>query len=725
MNERPAMVIDTAECIAQVRARLGDHWIVGAPLGLGKPNHLLNALYQAACDDPTIRLELFTALSLNPPKPAGGLKQRFLGPFVERHFGGYPRLRYLHDLDNAQVPANITVSEFYFRSGSRLGDAHSQRHYISSNYTHVARDMAARGVNLLVQMVGVHPERPGFFSLSCNPDVTLDLLQRVPREQLMFLVQINADLPYMDGDAELPVTCADVVLEQHPQRLFAVPRAPVGDADQLIGLHCSRLIRDGGTLQLGIGTLGDAVSYFTVLRHQHNEAYRTLLTAAETGARSDPRLLSQWGGEEPFAQGLYAASEMFMEGFLHLYQAGVLSRQVYDQLQLQDLLNRGVLTESLGPDTMEILWREGALPERLDVACLDWLQQYGVLQGSVRCDADTIVIEGHGSVANDLRREETRAFLAAHAAGKSLRGGVLLHAAFFLGSQWMYDTLNAMSDAERARFQMTSVSRINQLYRGEALDRVQRLEGRFINTTMKVTLLGAAASDQLENGQVVSGVGGQYNFVAMAHALDRTRSILMLRSHRTSNGVPASNIVWEFPHATIARHLRDIVITEYGIADLRSASDEEVIQRLLCITDNRWQESLREQAVNAGKLDPAWRVPEPFRNNSPAWVKAAVRQGREQGLVCDFPFGSDFTAIEQELVRALQFLQSASKGLGKRVALLLTAAGSRGSATAREADHLRRMGLARPASAREVLDHRLLVVALKSTGRKTPAPAVD
>jgi hypothetical protein len=55
-------------------------------------------------------------------------------------------------------------------------------------------------------------------------------------------------------------------------------------------------------------------------------------------------------------------------------------------------------------------------------------------------------------------------------------------------------------------------------------------KARFMNTTMKVTLLGAAASDALESGQVVSGVGGQYNFVAMAHALPDARSILMLRA---------------------------------------------------------------------------------------------------------------------------------------------------------------------------------------------------
>ena len=41
-----------------------------------------------------------------------------------------------------------------------------------------------------------------------------------------------------------------------------------------------------------------------------------------------------------------------------------------------------------------------------------------------------------------------------------------------------------------------------------------------MNTTMIVTLLGAAClTMRWSPGRVVSGVGGQYNFVAMAHAL--------------------------------------------------------------------------------------------------------------------------------------------------------------------------------------------------------------
>jgi len=290
-----------------------------------------------------------------------------------------------------------------------------------------------------------------------------------------------------------------------------------------------------------------------------------------------------------------------------------------------------------------------------------------------------------------------------------------LHAAFFLGSQWMYDTLNAMSNDERSQFRMTSVARVNQLYGAEIQDRAQRQEGRFINTTMKMTLLGAAASDQLRDGQVVSGVGGQYNFVAMAHALERGRSILMLRSYRGSGKGARSNIVWEFPHATIPRHLRDIVITEYGAADLRSASDEAVIQKLICIADARWQQQLRAAAIAAGKLDPGWVVPAEFRRNTPQWARDCLRPWRAAGVIGDYPFGSDFTPEEQSVARALRYLDARSKTLPGKLRLLLLALGRKGRPVANHQGGLARMGLEKPISPGAWFDRRLLCLGMTST----------
>jgi acyl-CoA hydrolase len=576
--------------------------------------------------------------------------------------------------------------------------------------------MQNRGINLIVQMVARNPDRPDHFSLSCNPDVTLDLLSCVPREQLLVVFQVNDELPYMGGAAEIQADLADLILVDMPQPLFAVPLTPVNDPDLLIGLHCSQLIRDGGTLQLGIGSLGDAVSFCCLLRQQDNPNYRKLLRATGSDWRVPAALVRDWGGVDTFEKGLYAASEMLTEGFLHLYHGDVLKRRVYDHVGLQTLLNQGLLSEHLQADTLETLWQHQVLPRHLDQTVLETLKHFGILATTVVLRGDELQLPDGSCLPNDLAGKTTRDSLARAALGRMLQNGVLLHAAFFLGSKWMYQQLRQLPAEQSKLFQMTAVSRINQLYRGEALDRAQRLEARFINTTMKVTLLGAAVSDQLEDGQVVSGVGGQYNFVAMAQALDRARSILMLRSHRGSGSAAVSNIIWEFPHSTIPRHLRDIVITEYGVADLRSAEDHEVIQALICIADSRWQESLRQSAVKAGKLDAKWSVPLACRSNNPAFVEQSLRDHRQSGLIKNYPFGSDFTPEEERIAMALKYLQDHAQGRWKKLRLLLKSLGTIGRPSAGQLPFLRRMGLESATSTSEKLEQRLLCLALKSTG---------
>ncbi|PYS70050.1 MAG: acetyl-CoA hydrolase, partial [Acidobacteria bacterium] len=147
-----------------------------------------------------------------------------------------------------------------------------------------------------------------------------------------------------------------------------------------------------------------------------------------------------------------------------------------------------------------------------------------------------------------------------------------------------------MDRSEREQICMTGISYVNELYGEEELKRPQRQAARFVNTGLVVTLTGAVASDGLEDGRVLSGVGGQYNFVAMAHELEDGRSILMIRSTKERDGKLRSNIRWNYGHVTIPRHLRDIVVTEYGIADLRGRTDEEVIIALVEIADSRFQD---------------------------------------------------------------------------------------------------------------------------------------
>ena len=648
----PENVDSLQQAVDRLLAHAGKTIVLAAPLGLGKPHRLLNAITRRVAADATLSLKLLTALSLTPPAPGSGLQKRFLGPFLRRQFGDdFPSLDYALAMRRDELPANIKVEEFYMQSGALLGSTLAQRNYVSLNYTHVARAVAERGVNALVQKVAREPGGTRL-SLSCNPDLTFDLIDesaRLGHPRPFFIAEVDPHLPWLDGPCAVAADFFDVVVDLPgpTPELFALVREPVSDADHAIGLYASALVRDGGTLQIGIGSLADALCHALVLRHTRNDVYRALLEALSPGLADSP-LVRAAGGVEPFRLGLYGASEMVNDGFRSLAQAGILSRRVLDD-----------------PEAMARLNRNASTPE----------------------DDARLAFEGR-----------------------------YLDGAFYLGSKDLYAWLRGL-DPEQARgIGMTRVSHINELYgNNEVLEREQRRDARLFNTCMMMTALGAAVSDGLEDGRVVSGVGGQYNFVAMAHALHDARSVLMLRAVRGNGGPTSSNILWSYGHTTIPRHLRDVAITEYGIADLRGRSDEDCTLAMLRLTDARFQEALLDQARAAGKVARDAAVADALSGNTPGKLSARLAPFRRDGALPDFPMGSDFSPVEERLVRALAWLkQQAAKPAGKaRLAMRALAA-----AAPVDAEAMQRMELSAPQGLGDKLESRLLALALARTARR-------
>ena len=293
------------------------------------------------------------------------------------------------------------------------------------------------------------------------------------------------------------------------------------------------------------------------------------------------------------------------------------------------------------------------------------------------------------------------------------RDGEFLHGAFYLGSPAFYDWLRGLDDDTRRGIGMRRVSEVNELYGGnETLERLQRRQSRFFNSCMMATALGAAVSDGLEDGRVVSGVGGQYNFVAMAHALPDARSILLLRATREAGGRTASNIRWNYGHCTIPRHLRDIYINEYGIADLRGRNDEDCVIAMAGITDARFPRALLETAKRSRKLRADFAMPAAWSRNTPQRLREALAPFRGDGTLPDYPLGSDFTEVEQRLLKALGWLKAQTATPWAKLGTIATALMSGG---ARDDAALQRMGLDAPKDIGERLYARLLRLALART----------
>ncbi|MEN8175420.1 MAG: acetyl-CoA hydrolase/transferase C-terminal domain-containing protein [Pseudomonadota bacterium] len=702
----PIVYANEFDCADAIIQRVGKTLKVAVPLAAGKPVPILNALYRRAREDPELFLEIYTALTLAKPRGKSLLEKRFLEPFSERVFGDYPDPEFHLDREQDRLPPNVRVIEFYFPAGRQLNSRHSQENYVSSNYTHVARDLLDAGVNVIAQLVAVADSEKDF-SLSCNPDTALDLMEALGgRDDVAFVAQVNRNLPFMYGDAVVPKESYDFVLDdpRHDHRIFAPPRMPVSDADHMIGLYGSTLIKDGGELQIGIGALGDALVYSMLMRHQDNNRYLEVLRALDIEGKFGT-VVRKKGGTGTFQEGLFGATEMFVDSFMHLIDRGIMKRRVYDHVILQRLLNEGLITEEVTRDTLYKLIERHAVHPRLTPSDFRFLQKFGILDADMEYDNGYLQLADGSRVEADFNQEECVDRIFSRCLGRRLENGAIVHAAFFLGPQVFYDWLLEMPEAKRRLIHMKSVTSINQLYGHEELDRLHRKDARFVNTAMMITLFGGIVSDGLADGRVVSGVGGQFNFIAMSHALPDGHALMQLRSTREEKGHVHSSIVFNYGHITIPRHLRDIVITEYGIADIRGKTDSEVAAALIEVADSRFQEDLVRQAKRAGKLREDYRVPDAFRNNFPETIQAQMDGFRSQGLFPRLPFGTDFTDEELVLGRALKSLKKKSASKLKILSLLLKPAGRGDTAML---PYLRRMGLDAPKGLEERLFARLL-----------------
>ncbi|MDX1451595.1 MAG: acetyl-CoA hydrolase/transferase C-terminal domain-containing protein [Oleiphilaceae bacterium] len=708
--------------VEQTIQRVGKHVVLGLPLGLGKPNQLVNAFYRRAVADRSMTLRIITALSLEKPRPKNDTEARFLIPFVERLFGDYEELEYMKAMRNGALPDNIEVSEFYFKAGAMKNQLDAQRNYISSNYTFVARDLMINGVNVLAQLVAkAEVDGETRLSLSCNTDVTLDLMPLIEeaREQgkpIVTLAQVHDELPFMYNRAMVDTDFFDMVVHnpQYNTTLFAPPNMSVPNADYMAGFHASTLIKDGGTLQIGIGSLGDAIVYACQLRHEQPAVYQGVVKELEC----NDQLIASEGGVEPFEQGLYGCSEMFVNGFMHLIRSGIVKRKVFDDRDLQSLLNEGKIDEQISPETLRVLLEEGIINTQLSHSDAQYLQYWGIVKPELEWSEASLRI-GETSLPNDLSDAQTFSQFCEIALGERLKHGVHMHGGFFLGPQDFYQTLRALPHEESEKICMSSVGHINQLAFNHALFSLQRRHARFINTGMMVTLSGAVVSDGLEDGTVISGVGGQYNFVAQAHGLPDARSILCVRSTRGSGKSLASNIVPHYGHVTIPRHLRDIVVTEYGVADLRGKTDEEIAIALIEIADSRFQEDLVAEAIKRGKLRESYRIPDARRENTPERIKAILAAQREQGFFPPFPLGSDFTDEEIALGKSLKEIKALMES-PKRMLRAVIKAFIQKVDVDEARPFLKRLDLEHPETAKEKLLQHLILLELEESGYLKP-----
>ncbi|MEH7374424.1 acetyl-CoA hydrolase/transferase family protein [Neobacillus drentensis] len=165
-------------------------------------------------------------------------------------------------------------------------------------------------------------------------------------------------------------------------------------------------------------------------------------------------------------------------------------------------------------------------------------------------------------------------------------------ATFALGSKKLYDFLDNNQD-----ILMLPCDVCNDVRNIAQLDNLVS-----VNTTVEVDFLGQCNSETI-NGKYYSSSGGQGDFTKGIRLTENGRGIICLYS--TTKNDTISKIVPALPHGavvTTSKNDVDIIVTEYGKAELKGKTVQERTEALINIAHPKFREQLAFDAVKRGFL---------------------------------------------------------------------------------------------------------------------------
>ena len=164
------------------------------------------------------------------------------------HLGDYPWAR----------PEHASLRYATWHMSPRLEDARRRGRveFVPIRYFDVVTEFA-RGGRWAPDCVLVHtapPDACGYLSLGVAVGVTLAAARSAP----LVIAQVNPNMPRARGNGWLHVSQVDVWM-QADEPLMEYPAPAVGEVERAIGGHVAGLVPDGGTVQVGIGGIPQAV----------------------------------------------------------------------------------------------------------------------------------------------------------------------------------------------------------------------------------------------------------------------------------------------------------------------------------------------------------------------------------------------------------------------------------------------------------------------------------
>lgn len=175
------------------------------------------------------------------------------------------RVEVIHMIGMGESRYTMPDMEPYFHHTSLFSGA-KQRKAINDGradlipvYFHEVPDIYLQDeIPIDVAMITVTPpDKHGYVSLGVAVDYGMALVKTAKT----VIAQVNSYCPRTHGDSFVHVSEIDCFVEIDKPLIQLIP-GEVSDVEESIGKHCASLIEDGDTLQLGIGSLPDAILKF-------------------------------------------------------------------------------------------------------------------------------------------------------------------------------------------------------------------------------------------------------------------------------------------------------------------------------------------------------------------------------------------------------------------------------------------------------------------------------
>ena len=151
---------------------------------------------------------------------------------------------------------SINIRSFYLGSAKSKRIARNQRFITPINMSAIPRLFKSRLLPIHVALIQVSPPDDfGWMSLGVSVDITLAAAQSAD----VVIAQINANMPRVLGRSFIHVNDVDYFVEYDEPLLTIGENPEMAAANDIGRLIARRLIDDGSTIAIGLGTTSDAV----------------------------------------------------------------------------------------------------------------------------------------------------------------------------------------------------------------------------------------------------------------------------------------------------------------------------------------------------------------------------------------------------------------------------------------------------------------------------------